>query len=262
MQRSTGFESESLQTDVMRFMAIIGFCLVAIFALVRNTDARTSVPNPQAVVSPEAQRVQPRVATVATIELPEPAPEIVPPPVFEQSPIPEEAPAPAQPPAPVTTTPAAAPAAAPAGSPVSANPAPATEEQGLSLGFTSDADFLRLVGAGTIELFVMDNDATVDTILRFDAQHPPHGFIPSGAPGQFYELLPGTIPETITNALARRLRSSGTGGAIGEVAMRMLTWGVTLPPALERNIAEHRKQHSHGTLLIDRNAGIRHVPPV
>ncbi len=252
MQRSTGFESESLQTDVMRFMAIIGFCLVAIFALVRNTDARTSVPNPQAVVSPEAERVQPPVApvaTVTTIELPEPAPEIVPPPVFEQSP------APVRSPAPVTTAPAAAP-------PVSANPVPALEEQSLSLGFTSDADFLRLVGAGTIELFVMDNDATVDTILRFDAQHPPHGFIPSGAPGQFYELLPGTIPETITNALARRLRSSGTGGAIGEVAMRMLTWGVTLPPALERNIAEHRKQHSHGTLLIDRNAGIRHVPPV
>jgi hypothetical protein len=265
MQRSTGFESESLQTDVMRFMAIIGFCLVAIFALVRNTDARTSVPNPQTVVSPEAERVQPPVAPVApiaTIELPEPAPEIVPPPVFEQSPIPEEAPAPAQPPAPVTTTPAAGPAAATALSTVSANPVPAVDEQSLSLGFTSDADFLRLVGAGTIELFVMDNDATVDSILRFDAQHPPHGFIPSGAPGQFYELLPATIPETITNALARRLRSSGTGGAIGGVAMRMLTWGVTLPPALERNIAEHRKQHSHGTLLIDRNAGIRHVPPV
>jgi len=243
MQPSTGFESESLQADVMRFMAIIGFCLVAIFALVRNTDARPSAPSPEAVVPPKVERVRP---PVATIELPMPTPETVPPPVFEQSPVPE------QPPAPVTTTPAAAPAPAP----ISANPPPAAEEQGLSLGFTSDADFLRLVGAGTIELFVMDNDATADSILRFDAQHPPHGFTPSDAPGQFYELLPGTIPETITNVLARRLGSSGTGGA-----MRMLTWGVTLPPALERSIAQHRKQHSHGTLLIDRNAGIRHVPP-
>jgi hypothetical protein len=103
----------------------------------------------------------------------------------------------------------------------------------------------------------MDHDATVDSILRFDALHPPHGFNPSAAPGQFYELLPATIPETITNALARRLGSSGTGG----VAMRMLTWGVTLPPSLERSIAQHRKQHRQGTLLIDRNAGIRHVPP-
>ena len=257
MQRSTGFESESLQTDVMRFMAIIGFCLVAIFALVRNTDARPSIPSPEVRVTPKSERVQPPVATVATIELPEPTPETVPPPVFEQSPIPEEAPVPAQPPAPAPTTLAAAPAAAPAPPPVSANPPPAAKEQGLSLGFTSDADFLRLVGAGTIELFVMDHDTTTDSILRFDAQHPPHGFNPSGAPGQFYELLPATIPKTITNALARRLRGSGTGLAPG-----MLTWGVTLPPALERSIAQHRKQHSHGTLLINRNASIRHVPPV
>jgi hypothetical protein len=257
MQPSTGFESESLQADVMRFMAIIGFCLVAIFALVRNTDARPSIPSPEARVAAKAERLLPPVATVATIELPEPTPETVPPPVPEQSPIPEEAPVPAQSPVPVTTTLAARPAAAPAPPPVSASPPPAADEQGLSLGFTSDADFLRLVGAGTIELFVVDHGATVDSILRFDAQHPPHGFNPSGAPGQFYELLPATIPETITNALARRLRGSGTGAAPGT-----LTWGVTLPPALERDIAEHRKQHSHGTLLIDRNAGIRHVPPV
>ena len=44
-------ELEALQTDVMRFMAILGFCLMAIFALVQSlptgrSDARPSLENP------------------------------------------------------------------------------------------------------------------------------------------------------------------------------------------------------------------------
>jgi hypothetical protein len=139
---------------------------------------------------------------------------------------------------------------------IASSPAPATraaEEPGLSLSFTSDGDFLRLVGAGTVELFVVD-PAAVEPTLRFDPQHPgAHGFIPASAPGRIYELLPGTIPQTVTNALARRRAPSGPSDG--------LTWGVKLPAALERDIAEQRAQHSVGTLLIDRHARIRHVPP-
>lgn len=212
-QPSIGFESESLQADVMRFMAIIGFCLVAIFAIVPNTDARPTLPEPKTVVSSEATTAPPRPSPVAT---PEPS-------------VPSDNPPP---------------------------PVAVASEPGLSLGFTSDADFLRLVGAGTIELFVMDNAATAEPTLRFDIRQPPNGFSPASAPGQFYELLPQTIPETITRALAARLAASESGSASGA-----LTWGVTLPPALERDIAQQREQHSQGTLLIDRYARIRHVPP-
>ena len=47
---------ELLQTDVMRFMAILGFCLMAIFALVhsippsaRTSESKTTAPPPGAV---------------------------------------------------------------------------------------------------------------------------------------------------------------------------------------------------------------------
>jgi hypothetical protein len=137
----------------------------------------------------------------------------------------------------------------------SANPPPAAvaAEPGLSLSFRSDRDFLRLIGAGVIELFVMDGAATAEPTLRFD----PNGqFAPAPAPGRIYELLPATIPGTITNALARRPTRSEPSGPSGA-----LTWGVTLPPALERELAQQRERHSQGTLLIDRYARIRHVPP-
>ena len=45
-RRDSQHDSESLQTDVMRFMAIIAFCLIAILALVKNLDP----PNSEAEV--------------------------------------------------------------------------------------------------------------------------------------------------------------------------------------------------------------------
>ncbi len=47
----SSYELEALQTDVMRFMAILGFCLMAIFALVQSlpvglADARPKLEHP------------------------------------------------------------------------------------------------------------------------------------------------------------------------------------------------------------------------
>lgn len=240
MQSSTGFESESLQTDVMRFMAIIGFCLVAIFALVPNTDARATTPTvPTAPPTPTVPAV-PTVPTVPTAPNPEPA-------------VSKTAAAPPQPT--IIEVHQSSPAAAPSPH----HPlATAAAEPGLSLSFSSDRDFLRLVGAGTVELFVMDQTAAEPT-LRFDPRHPQRSFTPAKAPGRIYELLPGTIPATIATALARQRALSGPSGPSGPSGFT--TWGVKLPPALERDIAQQREQHSHGTLLIGRDARIRHVPP-
>ncbi len=41
----SGEDMEHLQTDVMRFMAILGFCLVAIFALVRSIPPAPIINN-------------------------------------------------------------------------------------------------------------------------------------------------------------------------------------------------------------------------
>ena len=50
--------SETLQSDVMRFMAILGLCLVAIFALVKSlpTSPVETVPNRQSAPEPTAPR--------------------------------------------------------------------------------------------------------------------------------------------------------------------------------------------------------------
>ena len=256
MQPSAGFESESLQADVMRFMAIIGFCLVAIFALVRNSDARPAVaPAPDA--RPRVANPVPAPVSNATVaQSAVPAIESRP-----AAPVPARLPVRATVPAsPMPAMPAPAALESPADAPeslevASANPSPeaSATEPGLSLSFRSDRDFLRLVSTGVIELFVMNDAATAEPTLRFD---PRGQFASARAPGRIYELLPGTIPRTITTALAQRPARSGTSDASG-----VLTWGVTLPPALERELDQQREQHSQGTLLIDRYARIRHVPP-
>jgi len=54
-------ESESLQTDVMRFLAILGFCLVAVFALVQGLGGETQTLQPSAEVDPELAALQARL---------------------------------------------------------------------------------------------------------------------------------------------------------------------------------------------------------
>jgi len=64
-----------LQTDVMRFMAILAICLVAIFALVQSIPAD---PNTETVSEPEPEAIV--VARPVPVRQPEPAPKAEPPP--------------------------------------------------------------------------------------------------------------------------------------------------------------------------------------
>ena len=50
-QRTRQFDDASLQTDVMRFMAIVAFCLIAILAVVRNIEAPAVSETIEPVVS-------------------------------------------------------------------------------------------------------------------------------------------------------------------------------------------------------------------
>ena len=165
-QRPT--EDDGLQTDVMRFMAIIAFCLVAVLALVKDVsqnvaqDVRTEVlvdaPPP-----PPARPVKVKPAPVRTPDL-EPRVEV------------------AQPVAPEVSEPAPEPVA----------PAPAVPETGLVLRFASDADFLQLVRSGKVRLFALqpEGQLVLDRGFTFrDAQ----------APGEVHELE--TVPARVRAAL-------------------------------------------------------------
>ena len=151
---ATSIDSETLQADVMRFMAIIAFCLIAILALVRNID-ETAVPVPEATpvadVTPEP--------TPAPVNVPIPEP--VPVPVIESPPEPDVLPQ-AQP---VTATVARTvvmeePEVEPVPLPVP-DTAPEAEAEPLSLGFASETVFLSLIREGEVRLLAKRDDGYV-----------------------------------------------------------------------------------------------------
>jgi hypothetical protein len=194
-----GIDDDGLQADVMRFMAIIAFCLIAVMALAR--EAGPLAAPPVAVAPGPTPEPAPRSQPAA----PEPAPPAPAPPAAE--PVPEPDPAPTPPP-----------------------PTPDPAASGPVLRFASPADFLRLVHGGAVALYAFrEGDVRV---LR-----PGAGFRAAEAPGALYELLPATVPAALRDGLApgaggdfafgirmpapmeRRVRALVDGGARGALVI-------------------------------------------
>ncbi len=185
---NAGDELEALQTDVMRFIAILGLCLVAIFSLVNGVQ-REPVP---------------------TQQLPEPAPvdkpTSSPPPARQVAPDPQVTESPATP----------------------ERPAPETDRRGFTLEFESGDALGHLLVRGQIQLFaVVDGSfhrlqpdgtfrqvdapesyhqmdaATVPTRLRLHAEGLYSGSVGWGV------VLPAVTVQDI-----QRLVSTGSGGTL------------------------------------------------
>jgi len=267
-------DSESLQADVMRFMAIIAFCLIAILALVKHAEpvettseveppqqapAPSEQPQPeevQLVASAPTPQAQPEPVNTQALPEPDPAPEEaaepepVPPVTVERtqpSPPPEvpaliaAEPAPELPIAPeFEPAPVEAAAPAPAAEPVA--PAPAEpEEEGLILRFASDGDFLRLIARGDIQVYAFQ-DTDVLTLSE------TYRFLDTQSPGQVYELLRPSIPNLIVDAL-KQARPDIDG----------YRWGIALPGHISNQIERHLGQVTRGQLVIDRYGDVHHV---
>ena len=155
-----------LQTDVMRFMAILAICLVVIFALVQSIPLRPSEPVPEPVAAP----VPEPVAEATPEPVPEPAPE--PEPVAVEQPVPE----------PVVPPP----------------PAP-TEQQGFTLRFESDLALTRLVARSVVGLYAITDAKT----LRLNVTESRMSFWAASTPNQFHEMDRGTVPTQVVRALLR-----------------------------------------------------------
>lgn len=253
---------ESLQADVMRFLAIIALCLIAILALVRGAvpaqqsaapvsppaaAASVVVADPQPVVAPQASTASAEPESASPLRRVVGKPRPMPP--VADSPQPSAS-APARPDAPATaatrepaTTTSADTLATPA---ATATPAVATEamaapgsdaSQGLSLRFASDRDFLQLLSRGVIELFAFNGRQ----VLRLEDDFQFRG---ARTPGQVHELLPPTIPDVVASALR---------APAGDYH-----WGVVLPPAMARQLSNHLESGATGELVIDRLGEVRH----
>lgn len=122
--------------------------------------------------------------------------------------------------------------------PPTTSPAPAAE-QGLSLRFASDQDFLRLVNRGEIQVFAFRDGEVLSVSADFRFEKAP-------APGRLHELLPETIP----HLMAAALDGATNGGAY--------RWGVAIPPRMARQIQAHLDRGATGELIIDRFGEVRH----
>jgi hypothetical protein len=229
-----------LQTDVMRFMAIISLCLVAIFALVQSMPM-----TPPSELTPEVQQQ----LLVEPLPLPEPEPE----PDQEKEQVlqaakPDPAPEIQQPVKYVTLTrqtgqpkyhativPAVETAAAPIAAPVE-------EVEGFILRFESDAALMRLVAASQVGVYAIDNNRA----RRMTVSESRISFWDASLPNSFHEMEISTVPMAVVDALAR------TG-----VATDTLDWGVTLPGKLKGQLDGLMQEHRGGSLVIGSNGNIR-----
>lgn len=226
-----------LQTDVMRFMAILALCLVAIFALVQSIPLTPAVQAP--AVAPPAPPVEATPAPEpAPLTEPEPLPEPVPEPEPESlaepepAPVPEPSPEPDPIPEPQTQ----------------AMPAPPQDtppiREGFTLRFETDLALTRLVARNEVGLYAI----TPDRSLRMSVNRGQISFWNASAPNQFHEMDTATVPDEVVAALRR-------AGALQSTDA--VQWGVTLPATMRRQLNQYLAEHSGGELIIDPDGTLR-----
>lgn len=237
-----------LQTDIMRFMAILSLCLVAIFALVQ------SIP-----LTPE-NPVAEQTATTPAPPLPAPEPAVIPVAITEPiaALIAAPAPTPATPVAsaptarvvleaveltrptwesnfvPSVPVPAAAPKETPAEPATSAAPTE-PDDKGFTLRFASDAALTRAVAAHHVGLYALVGDQA----KRMTVSASRVSFWDASSPSIFHEMEAATVPTGVSDALAR------TG-----VAIENVSWGVTLPGQVKTQLDALMRDHASGVLII------------
>lgn len=238
-----------LQTDVMRFLAILSLCLVAIFALVQTIPAaQRSVEEPQPVELPRAISVVAQPATAAKPPMQTRAPEapspVVVPVVVNKHvertiesvpvpvPVPDSTPAESEP---IEQAPA---------EPESAIATTAQPQQdGFTLQFEDDDALTRLISRDEVGFFAISADKS----MRLKIEGGRMDFWPSSTPGQYHEMDRLTVPAEVKTALLR----SGAEFAGDQL------WGVTLPPRTAAQLKQFLADSSGGTLVIAGNGDLR-----
>ena len=220
-----------LQTDIMRFMAILALCLVAIFALVQSIplvpEAPTQSPAPAApppmTVADDEPLTPPPAETPA--ETPRTAEEIVQltrPPVTSSAELQREAPARnAQP---------------------RVNEPRNPERRGFTLRFESDLALTRLVAAGKVGLYAI----TDGRARRMTVSESRISFWDASAPNSYHAMETGTVPGPVIDALAR-----------AGVDVARADWGVTLPGKLREQLDTLIQANNGGALVIGDDGKLR-----
>jgi len=253
-----------LQTDVMRFMAILSLCLVAIFAIVQSIPlmptpiepppdqaetpqsdwSQTAIPPPTkaqpATAEPEIieQKQPPLVTKEKPLVITRPVPQRVP---FERTPrkiIAE------------TTATQSAKASVPDSEllvqPALPEPVPPAASQGFTLRFETDLALTRLVARNEVGLYAI----TPEKSLRMNVNRGQLGFWAASLPKQFHEMDETTVPNDVLSALRRA----------GSVKSSDVKWGVTLPSNMRQQLDGYLREHNGGSLVIGGDGNLRLEP--
>jgi len=228
-----------LQTDVMRFMAILSLCLVAIFALVQSipmTPAKT-VPVPSPPAASQEQAVEPIVEPVtepvaappSEITLTRPAPAMA---TVKNETV-------------VVQRPRSRPQ--PQSIPEDLPPAPPAESKPVAKGFTlrfeTNLALTRLVEQNAVGLYVI----TADKAVRMSMDTNKMSFWPASLPGQFHEMDESTVPEQVIAAYRRNHNDPSSDSK----------WGVTLPGPLSQQLNQFLAASEGGSLIISSSGDLR-----
>ncbi len=253
-----------LQTDVMRFIAILALCLVAIFALVQSIPLMPTVEAPpksqvETTQPPAEQKVDERTSRESAT----PKPIIIesePPPVsVEEKPLLITRPAPqrmqkrqiperiieqAIAPQPVSEPQAAKTVAEEAPQVTSESITP--QSDGFSLRFETDLALTRLVARNEVGLYAI----TPEKSMRMNVNRGTLSFWAASVPNQFHEMDKGTVPEEVLSALRRA----------SSVKSSDVKWGVTLPRDMRADLDRILREHSGGSLIISGDGSLRLEP--
>ena len=245
-----------LQTDVMRFIAILALCLVAIFALVQSIPLMPTVIEPPAAQAPQAdlsRTMAPEPATAEPIII-----ELEPPPVAEEEkPLIITRPAPQRIPferAPLEIIEETIPTQAVETSvpdeallePAVSEPAPPATSQGFTLRFETDLALTRLVARNEVGLYAI----TPEKSLRMNVNRGALSFWAASVPNQFHEMDEATVPDDVLSALRRA----------GSVKTSDVKWGVTLPPNTRQQLDRFLSEYNGGALVISGDGSLRLEP--
>ncbi|MCZ6829076.1 MAG: hypothetical protein O7F73_05730 [Gammaproteobacteria bacterium] len=220
-QHGEDAELEALQTDVMRFIAILGLCLAAIFSLAQSGAEKNDTPESRALQSVAAPLVQESKSMPAARAIATPTPAGTARQVSAHK---------------ATATPARGSAPSPVSTIASAPP---PRGIGFSLEFVSDAALLRLLESGQLRLFA-----------KVDGHHwvldsGNDNFTETAAPGSYYRMLAATVPASLRRNLLRAAAASA-----GE-------WGVQLTPSMVDQLQRIMGERAGGSLVIQPDGGIR-----
>lgn len=206
-----------LQTDVMRFMAILSLCLMAIFALVQSIPLAPVVHTTEIkiVELPVEQSAPPKPVVTAAreIKLTRPQPQRLPPPAQA-----------------IASVEAA---------PVEADPL----QQGFTLRFEDDITLNRLVARNEVGLYAIFPEKS----FRMNVNRGQMTFWPASVPKQFHEMDASTVPDPVIEAFKRSNGSRVAG----------LQWGVTIPSRTARQLEQYLREASGGALIIDADGDLR-----